>query len=257
MSAQVSLCHPYAWEDPRYLFGSLWLPSKTSRCASEYINQILFVYLFAGITGFLAMTFTGVGSAPLIALIAASLYLLPSFQGLQHIYHFRKGATDASGEGFQNILKPSEYNNTGVDGTPSTLPFQDETTPDQRNPFYNITMDEYPTMQTEVGGYKPKAPGADPNYVANRPAAPDITSLKSKLALDDLFRVQWFSDPTDVWGKTQSQRIFISQPSTTIPNDQDSYQKWLYKIPGKTCKEGNAEACYGGTEGALLPWLNF
>jgi len=50
--------------------------------------------------------------------------------------------------------------------------------------------------------------------------------------------------------------MFITQPVTTIPNDQDSYQKWLYKIPGKSCKEGGAENCYGGTEGAMLPWLN-
>jgi hypothetical protein len=251
MSANMELCHPFAWEDPRYLFRSIWLPSQKSGCASEYINQILFVYLFALLTGLLATTFTGVGSAVLIAGVAATLYLLPTFQKLQEVYHFRKQATDSSGnEGFQNLLKPMEYNNTGVPGVESTLPFQDETTPNVRNPFHNITIDEYPTMQTEVGGYKPE-------YVANRQAAPDITSVKSKIALDDLFRVQWFSDPTDVWGKTQSQRIFISQPSTTIPNDQDSYQKWLYKIPGKTCKEGNAAACYGGTEGALLPWLNF
>jgi hypothetical protein len=244
MSANIELCHPYAWEDPRYLFRSIWLPSQKSACASEYINQILFVYLFALLTGLLATAFTGVGSAPLLAGAAASLYLLPTFGKLKEVYHFRKEATDASGEGFTNPLKPMEYNNTGVPGMVSTLSFQDETTPNIRNPFYNITIDEYPTMQ------------------ANRPAserlkAPDITSVNSKIALDDLFRVQWFSDPTDVWGKTQSQRIFISQPSTTIPNDQDSYQKWLYKIPGKTCKEGNAEACYGGTEGALLPWLNF
>jgi hypothetical protein len=30
----------------------------------------------------------------------------------------------------------------------------------------------------------------------------------------------------------------------------------LYKIPGKTCKEGGREACVGGTEGGALPWLN-
>jgi hypothetical protein len=50
--------------------------------------------------------------------------------------------------------------------------------------------------------------------------------------------------------------MFITQPVTTIPNDQDSYQKWLYKIPGKSCKEGGADNCYAGTEGAALPWLN-
>jgi hypothetical protein len=69
--------------------------------------------------------------------------------------------------------------------------------------------------------------------------------------------VNWYNDPTDVFGKTQSQRMFVTQPSTTIPNDQKSYQELLYKIPGKTCKEGNPRACYGGTNGAAFPWLNY
>jgi hypothetical protein len=30
----------------------------------------------------------------------------------------------------------------------------------------------------------------------------------------------------------------------------------LYKIPGKTCKEAGGEACYGGTDGGPIPWLN-
>ena len=84
----------------------------------------------------------------------------------------------------------------------------------------------------------------------------DCTSFSFQGLFGEMFRVQWYSDPTDVFGKTQSQRMFITQPVTTIPNDQGSYQDWLYKIPGKTCKEGGAANCYGGTEGAILPWLN-
>jgi hypothetical protein len=84
----------------------------------------------------------------------------------------------------------------------------------------------------------------------------DVTSTESKIAMDDLFRVQWYSDPTDVFGKSQSQRQFVTQPSTTVPNDQKSYQEWLYKIPGKTCKEGNAEACMYNRSGSPIPWLN-
>ena len=84
----------------------------------------------------------------------------------------------------------------------------------------------------------------------------DVTSTESKIAMDDLFRVQWYSDPTDVFGKSQSQRQFVTQPSTTVPNDQKSYQDWLYKIPGKTCKEGNAEACMYNRSGSPIPWLN-
>ena len=104
------------------------------------------------------------------------------------------------------------------------------------NPFNNILVDEYSSP--------------------TRAPAPDITTTESKVALDAMFRTQWYSDPTDVFGKTQGQRMFVTAPVTTIPNDQGSYQNWLYKIPGKTCKEGNQDACYGGSEGAVMPWLN-
>ena len=55
---------------------------------------------------------------------------------------------------------------------------------------------------------------------------------------------------------TQSQRQFVTMPSTSIPNDQGSYMNWLYKIPGKTCKEGGKDACFPGTDGAVVPWLS-
>ena len=111
------------------------------------------------------------------------------------------------------------------------------TLPSPRNPFMNVLIDEIK--------YNPK-----------KPQAKSVEDPVVKSTLDDYFRVNWYSDPTDVFGKSQSQRQFITMPSTTIPNDQESYQNWLYKIPGKTCKEGGREACIGGTEGAVLPWLN-
>jgi hypothetical protein len=94
------------------------------------------------------------------------------------------------------------------------------------------------------------------NYNPQRPSAADVTNPAVKQTLDDYFRVQWFSDPTDVFGKSQSQRQFVTQPSTSIPNDRDSYQNWLYKIPGKTCKEGGRDACLAGTDGSPVTWLN-
>ena len=57
------------------------------------------------------------------------------------------------------------------------------------------------------------------------------------------------------FGKNQNQRQYVTQPSTTVPNDQGSFANWLYKIPGKTCKEGGREACLSGTDSGLIPWL--
>jgi hypothetical protein len=93
-------------------------------------------------------------------------------------------------------------------------------------------------------------------YNPERPQAASVGNSAVKQTLDDYFRVQWFSDPTDVFGRNQSQRQFVTQPSTSIPNDRDSYQNWLYKIPGKTCKEGGRDACLAGTDGGPITWLN-
>ena len=94
-------------------------------------------------------------------------------------------------------------------------------------------------------------------YNPNRPQAASIMDPLVTVSLDDFFRTQFVNDPTDVFGRSQSQRQFYTTPSTSVPNDQDSYQNWLYRIPGKTCKEGGREACsmQSGTAGAVIPWL--
>lgn len=111
------------------------------------------------------------------------------------------------------------------------------TKPTAQNPFMNVMLDEL-------------------TYNPTRPPADDIGSSKNQNILDDYFRVQWFSDPTDVFGKTQGQRQFYTMPSSSIPNDQSSYANWLYLIPGKTCKEGGSDACVPGTNGGAIPWLS-
>jgi hypothetical protein len=110
------------------------------------------------------------------------------------------------------------------------------TYPTARNPFMNVLIDEI-------------------KYNPTRPEAISVMDPSVAVSLDQFFKTQFTNDPTDVFGKSQSQRQFYITPSTTVPNDVDSYQNWLYKIPGKTCKEGGA-CMVSGTEGAAIPWLN-
>lgn len=147
-------------------------------------------------------------------------------------------------EGFTNGgIKPGSVqpNPTGVvevDAFPYSGPMlPDYTPPTARNLFMNVLLDEI-------------------KYNPGRPEAAPVDNPTVKQTMDDYFRVQWFSDPTDVFGKNQSQRQFVTQPSTTVPNDQGAFADWLYKIPGKTCKEGGREACLAGTDGGPIPWLN-
>jgi len=208
---------------------------------------VVVVYLVAVLAGFALNSYAKVGHGLILTILIATVYLIPIFMKLREVEGFRtnfagsdsmasddedpdqildqvRADTHAIQEGFVERQPSPDFNDIGVVGAPA-------------NPFNNVLVSELA-------------------YAPTRQEAPDITTPEAKIALDDFFRVQWYSDPTDVFGKSQSQREFVSQPSTTIPNDQRSYQDWLYKIPGKTCKEGNGAACYGGTNGGAMPWLN-
>jgi len=147
--------------------------------------------------------------------------------------HFVNGGADP-----RSVQPTASPIGMSIDAFPySGCPLPDHTPPTSRNPFMNILLD-------------------DIKYHPQRPAASPVDQPDVAQTMDDYFRIQWFSDPTDVFGKNQGQRQFITQPSTTVPNDQGSFADWLYKIPGKTCKEGGRAACQSGSDGGVLPWLS-
>lgn len=90
------------------------------------------------------------------------------------------------------------------------------------NPFMNATMKDY--MNIKDG------------KIVDRPPACDISAPGVKEDIDKLFNNNLYRDVDDVFGKMNSQRQFYTMPSTTIPNDRESFQKWLYDSP-MTCKE--------------------
>ena len=229
---KVALCDPYFWEQPSILAGGAWWnrwsrPAKTV-CASEVVNEIAAVYLFTFLIGAFVSVLIEYPYGLVVALAAATLYLVPAFLSLFDIQAFQEEC-----ESFESKKKPVGVEGNVEEGFTSST----QTVPTARNPFMNVLIDEI-------------------KYNPTRPAAADISSPQVADTLDAFFRVQWSSDPTDVFGRTQSQRQFVAQPSTSIPNDQGSYQDWLYRIPGKTCKEGGREACLPGTDGGPVTWLN-
>jgi hypothetical protein len=242
---KVALCDPYFWEQPSILAGPAWWnrwsrPSKVS-CASEIVNEIAAVYIFTAIVGILISIIIEYPFGLPVSLLVATLYLIPAYWSLWDIRGY-----GCSTEGFQSEfvvgknIYPQAPSATPVgpdadfEPRPSNLL---ETRPTAPNPFMNVLLDEI-------------------KYNPTRPPAADISNPSVNDALDAFFRVQWASDPTDVFGRSQSQRQFVAQPSTSIPNDAGSYQDWLYKIPGKTCKEGGRQACLPGTDGGPVAWLN-
>tara|TARA_B110000977_G_C11087770_1_gene495431 strand:+ start:6039 stop:6593 length:555 start_codon:yes stop_codon:yes gene_type:complete len=57
-----------------------------------------------------------------------------------------------------------------------------------------------------------------------------------KEEIEDKFNTNLYRNVGDVFNKSHGQLNFHTMPSTTIPNDQTKFAKWLYKT-GPTCKE--------------------
>lgn len=68
-----------------------------------------------------------------------------------------------------------------------------------------------------------------------------ITDTNTKNQIENHFNYNLYKDVSDVMDKNNSQRQFVSNPSTTIPNDQTGFANWLYKF-GSSCKE-DPKAC--------------
>lgn len=78
-----------------------------------------------------------------------------------------------------------------------------------------------------------------------RPEACHQSDPDIKEKIENNFQKNLFMDVTDIYNKRHSQREFYTMPSTTVPNDQDTFAKWLYGLP-PTCKEGNGAMCVAG-----------
>ena len=220
---------------------------------SEMLNQVLLVYVMAIAVG---LTLVGATQNTLFmwgAVGSATLFLIPSFWFILYpttpatpqedwrivgskytrLEPFQSGGKGGEGDADGPSDPAPLYEVIGAGGGSPAL----ATLPTAKNPFMNVLIDEI-------------------KYNPTRPMAAAINDPAMKVSLDDFFRTEFNRDPTDVFGRSQSQRQFVTMPSTGIPNDQESFQNWLYKIDGKTCKEGGREACLPGTDGGALPWLN-
>lgn len=276
------LCEPSFWKDPMIIFREFNLKYKP-QCKNQVWNFAIRLMILAAIVGLIGVPFGG-WITFLICILMASVIgfiiivtnpilfypekvvtidetqLTPTVSSYEtrDVLIAREAAKEGkwnggrkqkegfsnpntrvvSSQGIVSRIVGVDANLDGIEVAPYSGPsLPDHTPPSARNPFMNVLLDEY-------------------NYNPQRPSAADVTNPAVKQTLDDYFRVQWFSDPTDVFGKSQSQRQFVTQPSTSIPNDRDSYQNWLYKIPGKTCKEGGRDACLSGSDGGPVTWLN-
>jgi len=239
---KVPQCTPGWWEDPRVIITDSWLAQWKRRntghppCFTERVNALSRTFFFIIVLSLIISLFNHDMTTTLIySLLLGTIITLPDIVDMIKASYIQ--------EQFVATISPNEpaskeWTTPPVGGADDSYDDGEAMTlPSPRNPFMNVLIDEI-------------------KYNPTRPEAKSVDDPVVKATMDDFFRVNWYSDPTDVFGKTQSQRTFVTMPSTTVPNDRESYQNWLYKIPGKTCKEGGRDACVGGTDGAALPWLN-
>jgi len=104
--------------------------------------------------------------------------------------------------------------------------------PSKDNPFMNVLMSDYST--------KP-----------DRPKACNMLNSQVKKQAKTAFDYGLYRDVGDIFSKNASDRQWITNPSTTIPNDRSKLTEWLYNI-GPTCKE-DGNSCYRLQYNKLLP----
>ena len=235
-AAAKNACEQYWWQDPAVLLR----PQRTTAtlcprlgCMSDGVNALTRTLIIVLIVGAITYMYDG---GFIVAGITGLLLSLPVIVTmLKHVdVVIHDEMADVSKEGFMDMVEPG-VKVIGGAGAGAVSPW---TEPTASNPFMNVLVSEY---------------GSNPT----RRSAVSISEPETKQTLDDFFRTHWYSDPTDVFGRNQSQRQFVTMPNTTIPNDRESYQNWLYKIPGKTCKEGGRQACLPATDGSPVAWMNF
>ena len=228
-------CEAVYWKKPAVLFEKAGFNFITDDCITNRYNAffrfVLAVFII-GVLVDLGMNDFSFGD------FAENIIGLAVVVGIMWVLYMFFGSAE---EGFEAPITSEEPSKalTGDADAPLLIsaPGNVTTFPSPANPYMNVLVHEV-------------------KYNPTRGSAAPVDCPLVKDTLENYYRVQWWADPTDVFAKNQGQRQFYTMPSTSIPNDRQSFQDWLYLIPGKTCKEGNRDACNPGTNGGAIPWLS-
>ena len=239
----ASRCVPFWTESPKILvddFADFFPFTEQARvCSATALNSLTRFGLYLGVVlALVCRSEAYLGVALGIAVLAVAAY-----------YGMKRSGTLR--EGFENSVvsatlftmpgskAPNLVGGIAVADKPivDVIGTTDRTLPTGPNPFMNVLINEVLDNPT-------------------RAPAVNIDSSESARVASDEFQTRMYGDPSDVFQHTQNQRTWVTQPSTSIPNDQGSFADWLYRVPGKTCKEGNNAACRTGTEGGVVTWIS-
>jgi hypothetical protein len=231
----MSACPPFWFDEPRILVSEAtqFFPfsKEEQRCTASALNSFTRFGLYLGvILAVIRMEPMWLLLGVVFAAFAIGAWKYMTARGsLREGFDMggvpQEGTDDIVGTSFVDELYVPDV----IGGGPTA-----RTQPTAANPFMNVLISEISENPL-------------------RPAAANIQSVKIRSELDSYFDTMFAGDPGDTFNRTQSQRQWVTMPSTTIPNDQESYQNWLYRVEGRTCKEGNLSACNFSTDNQL-PW---
>jgi len=195
------------------------------RCTAAALNSFTRFGLYLGVL----LAIVRMEPAWILVGIAFAVFTVGAWFYMEQYGATREGFVDTDAP----IVDARELDDTYI---PDIIGMEGRTMPTAANPFMNVLISEI----------------SDNPY--RNPAA-SVSARHVKKELDDYFQTMFASDPGDVFQRTQNQRIWVAMPSTTIPNDQGALADWLYRVPGKTCKEGNTAVCEANNGASILPWL--
>lgn len=238
----TTFCSQFWTESPSLLITD-WMDffpftKESQQCSAVALNALTRFGIYLGVLLILiTRNISYIGITVGLAILSISAYYGMKMKGT-----LREGFTDIvaptliSTPGFEppNIVGGSDASNKNV---ADVIGATARTGPSDANPFMNVLINEIKDNPT-------------------RPPALTIEGKDGSNNLSDVFQTRMYGDPTDVFQHNQNQRTWVVQPNTSIPNDQTSFANWLFRVPGRTCKEGNNSACRTGTEGGVVTWLS-
>jgi hypothetical protein len=195
---------------------------------NQKLNAVTRLVVILSIVGFF-MTYS-IRLLIVSVITILSIWLLHSYKTNTEMKKKKVRFSDSALENFDNITD-SIRNNSAYPTENVFLP------PSSTNPFGNVLMTDY--------DYNPNKKPAPPSFNGN--VNTNIIE-KVKEAVSDMnpdypkFSEKLYHDLGEQYTLEQSMRQFVSNPSTTIPNDQTSFAEFCYGSM-ISCKEGNQFAC--------------
>lgn len=201
-------------KDPYILFDRTKLIPNDGMSMNEKLNALSRGIILLTIIGFIFIQTYKVVISGAITLFVICI--------LQLFYQYRSPNNQVEGFSEESLYKNNKSN------------YQE---PTRANPAMNVLL-------TEIND-NPERNEAAPLYLSevDQKMNDSVKSFVSTSSFNDkTIDQKLFKDLGDSWGFEQSMRQFFANPITTIPNDQESYAKFLYgDMP--SCKEGNEFAC--------------